>query len=241
MPRFTLGTSGFQYDHWKGEFYPEDLPKSKWFSHYAGEFEAVEINNTFYGLPSEGTFRAWKDQAPDGFIYGLKFSRYGTHMKYLKDPEETQNNFLERARLLQEHLGPVLVQLPPGWSPDPGRLDRFLEVAPDDLRWVVEFRNPGWLRHDIFRILERHGAALCIHDLLEDHPRHLTTGWTYLRFHGPEKYSGSYPSRILQGEAGWITARLQEGVDVYAFFNNDQGAMAPRNAQELGSMVTDPG
>lgn len=239
MAGFFLGTSGFQYDHWKGDFYPDDIPRSQWFSHYSTVFKAVEINNTFYGLPSRGTFDDWREQAPDDFIYSLKFSRYGTHMKYLKDPEETQENFLERARLLEDHLGPILLQLPPGWSPDPGRLDRFLDHAPEDLRWAVEFRNQGWLRDDIYRILERHGAALCIHDLLEDHPRHLTADWTYLRFHGPEKYAGSYPSEVLQGEAGWITAQLKAGTDVYTFFNNDENGMAPRNARELGSMVPD--
>lgn len=240
MPRFVLGTSGFQYDHWRGDFYPEDLPRSQWFSHYSREFSAVEINNTFYGLPSEGSFERWREQAPEDFTYALKFSRFGSHMKYLKDPEDTQSNFLGRARRLDEHLGPILVQLPPGWSPDPGRLDRFLEEAATDVRWAVEVRNSGWLRDDIFRILDEHDAALCIHDLIDDHPRVLTSDWTYLRYHGPEKYSGSYPTEVLQGEAGWISARLQEGVDVFAFFNNDEDGMAPRNARELGAMVSEP-
>jgi uncharacterized protein YecE (DUF72 family) len=240
MSRFIFGTSGFQYDHWKGTFYPETLPRSDWFSHYSGIFGAVEINNTFYGLPSEKTFDTWREQAPEGFTYALKFSRYGSHMKHLKDPEETIATFMEGARRLQECLGPVLVQLPPRWRPDPERLEAFLKAVPGEVRWVVELRNPHWLREDVLGILEKQGAALCIHDLLEFHPRKLTADWTYLRFHGPEKYSGSYPSKVLQGEAGWITAQLEGGTDVYAFFNNDEGGMAPRNARELANMVAPP-
>lgn len=237
MANFFCGTSGYQYDHWRGSFYPDDLPRGRWFGYYAGIFGCVEINNTFYGLPSVGTFRNWREEAPSDFLYALKFSRYGTHMKYLKDPAETIGAFLEGARELGPHLGPILVQLPPRWKPDPERLDAFLGEAPETFRWVLEFRNPLWLREDIFQILADHGAALCIHDLLEDHPRELTTSWTYLRFHGPEEYAGSYPSQVLQGEAGWITARLGEGRDVYVFFNNDQGGAAPRNARELANLV----
>ncbi len=241
--RFRCGTSGYQYDHWRGSFYPEELPRSSWFEHYASVFDTVEINNTFYGLPSPATFDRWRDEAPEGFLYALKFSRYGTHLKYLKDPEETIATFLEAAGGLDEALGPILVQLPPRWSPNLDRLRAFLDVAPGDLQWAVEFRNPDWLREETFGILRDHGAALCIHDLLEDHPRELTTDWTYLRFHGTSKsskYSGSYPSAVLQGEAGWMTARLLEGVDVFAFFNNDEGGYAPRNARELSGLVRQP-
>ena len=238
MSRFHCGTSGFQYDHWKGTFYAEGLPRSDWFPRYAEDFGTVEINNTFYGLPAPETFDSWREQAPDSFIYALKFSRYGTHLKYLKDPDQTIGTFLEPVERLEDHLGPILVQLPPRWTPDPGRLRTFLEEAPARHRWAVEFRNAAWLRDDILRILEEHGAALCIHDLLEDHPRPLTTDWTYLRYHGPEKYSGSYPTKVLQGEAGWITARLEEGVEVFAFFNNDEKGAAPENARELTSLVS---
>lgn len=234
---FRCGTSGFQYDHWSGPFYPDHLSKKEWFGFYADRFGAVEINNTFYGLPSEETFREWRDRAPEGFSYALKFSRYGTHLKHLKDPEQTVPAFLEGAGLLEEHLGPVLVQLPPRWNPDPDRLEAFLNEAPPEIRWAVEVREESWLRDDVFEILGAHGAALCIHDLVEDHPREITSDWIYLRYHGPRKYAGSYDEKLLQGEAGWITARLHEGRDVYAFFNNDAEGNAPRNARELAEMV----
>ncbi len=235
--RFRCGTSGFQYDHWRGPFYPEGLPRSAWFGHYAEHFDTVEINSTFYGLPSPETFTRWREEAPEGFLYTLKFSRYGTHMKYLKDPDETVSTFLEAARRLQETLGPILVQLPPRWGPNPDRLKAFLESVPPDIRWAVEFRNAHWLRDDVFQILRDRGAALCIHDLLDDHPRLVTADWTYLRFHGTRKYAGSYARKVLEGEAGWITARLLEGLDVFAYFNNDEEGNAPRDALELRRLV----
>lgn len=122
MRRFChIGTSGYQYDHWEGPFYPKGLPKKQWFAHYAGIFDTVEINNTFYNLPSEKTFRSWRGAAPRGFLFVLKFSRYGTHMKKLKDPADSIGAFLDRARLLEDRLGPILVQLPPNWRADPER------------------------------------------------------------------------------------------------------------------------
>ena len=136
-----IGTSGYHYDHWKGVFYPEDLPKTEWFSYYARQFDTVEINNTFYRLPEATTFEAWRRQAPKGFCYALKFSRYGSHIVRLKKPRDTIGKFLKRADRLGEFLGPILVQLPPNWKADPERLAAFLKAAPNDYRWAVEFRD----------------------------------------------------------------------------------------------------
>jgi uncharacterized protein YecE (DUF72 family) len=184
-----IGTSGYQYDHWQPVFYPEKLPKGKWFAYYAAHFDTVEINNTFYRLPAAGTVDQWHDRAPHGFCYALKFSRYGTHMKKLKDPADSIARFLDRAERLKSFLGPILVQLPPRWGVNPQRLAAFLEKAPRAHRWTVEFRQKDWLCDKVYRILQTHNAALCIHDMIEDHPRHLTADWTYLRFHGDR-----YPS-----------------------------------------------
>jgi len=170
-----IGTSGFHYNHWRGVLYPDTLSKSKWFSYYAKHFDTVEINNTFYHLPSASTFASWKAQAPPGFLYALKFNRYGSHWMRLKNPQATIGNFLNVASRLQESLGPVLVQLPPRWNVDVERLDRFLAAAPRSLRWAVEFRDPSWLCDEIYKLLERHHAALCIHDIVENHPRLLTS------------------------------------------------------------------
>ena len=230
-----IGTSGYRYDHWEGTFYPKGLPKREWFSHYARTFDTVEINNTFYHLPSEKTFRSWRDAAPSYFLYVLKFSRYGTHMKKLKDPAGTIDAFLERARLLEDHLGPILVQLPPNWRADPARLDAFLEEAPREHRWAVELRDPSWLVEEVYGVLRKHNAALVVHDMIRGHPREVTADWVYLRFHGPGEgdYEGSYSSQALSGVSRRIRRHLAEGRETFAFFNNDQHGDAAENARDL--------
>lgn len=227
-----IGTSGYQYRHWEGVFYPDALPVRQWFAHYTRHFDTVELNTTFYRLPEPEVFDAWREQAPPGFVYALKFSRYGSHLKHLKDPERTVPAFLDRARRLGGHLGPVLVQLPPRWKVDPKRLAGFLDHVRGQGRWAVELRDRSWLCEEVYGALEERGVALCVHDWLEDHPVRLTAGWTYLRFHG-DHYQGSYTSAELRDWAERIHTFSSRGVDVYAFFNNDQGAHAVRNALAL--------
>ncbi len=234
--RFRIGTSGWQYDHWRDVFYPADLPKNQWFAYYVKHFDTVEINNTFYHLPSEATFDSWHDQAPPGFCYALKFSRYGTQMKKLKDPEATINNFIERAQRLQSFLGPILVQLPPRWKPDHGRLRAFLDATPSNVRWAVEFREATWFSDEVYAILRDHNAAMVIHDMLPGHPREVTANWAYMRFHGVD-YSWNYSHQQLTAVAQWVRRQLDEGVDVYAYFNNDANAHAVANARDLRRYV----
>lgn len=233
---FRIGTSGYHYDHWRGVFYPEDLPKTEWFSHYAGQFDTVEINNTFYRLPEATTFDAWRSQAPKGFCYALKFSRYGSHIVRLKKPRDTIGKFLKRADRLGEFLGPILVQLPPNWKADPERLATFFEAAPRNYRWAVEFRDRRWLCEEVFAILNAHDCALCIHDMIDDHPRLVTAGWVYLRFHG-EHYGGCYSHQFLAARAFEIQEYLSKGLDVFAYFNNDAEGYAVRNAADLRRYV----
>jgi uncharacterized protein YecE (DUF72 family) len=237
MGRFRVGTSGYDYPHWKGTFYPDSLPRSEWFSHYASVFDTVEINATFYGLPAAAVVDAWRARAPAGFVYALKFSRYGTHMKHLRDPATTIPPFLERARRLDEHLGPILVQLPPHWRADPERLAAFLQAAPSDLRWAVELRDPRWLQEEVYAVLRRARAALCIHDMIEKHPRIVTTDWIYLRYHG-NRYTGGYSHQRLTADAERIADWTASGLDVYAYFNNDAAGLAVINAGQLGHYVT---
>ncbi len=231
-----IGTSGYQYDHWRGAFYPKDIPKKAWFHYYAERFQTVEINNTFYNLPKPETFEDWAHNAPEGFRYALKFSGYGTHQKKLKDPEEPIGRFLSHATRLGDHLGPILVQLPPNWHPDFERLDRFLTVAAGKAEWVVEVREREWLCDELYEILRNHRAALCIHDLIADHPEVLTTSWTYRRFHG-DHYRGSYSSQKLTAVAQRIAELRQEGFAVYAYFNNDEAGYAAQNALQLVEYV----
>jgi uncharacterized protein YecE (DUF72 family) len=230
--RLRVGTSGYQYDHWQGVLYPKDIPKKAWFAYYATHFDTVEINNTFYHLPSASAFEAWRAQAPRGFCYALKFSRYGSHLKRLKDPSEPIQRFLERAGRLGKFLGPVLVQLPPRWRVDVARLAGFLAAAPSDYRWAIEFRDPRWLCEEVFAVLEGHNTALCIHDLIANHPLRITADWLYLRFHGV-KQGGNYPSRDLLAQAGRIKQYLADGMDVFAYFNNDAHGYAAHNAADL--------
>jgi uncharacterized protein YecE (DUF72 family) len=227
-----VGTSGFHYPHWRGVFYPSELPAAEWLAFYSGRFDTVEINNTFYRLPAAETFEAWRREVPEGFCFALKFSRFGSHLKRLKEPQESIGHFLGRARLLGPALGPILVQLPPRWSADPARLEAFLDAAPADLRWAFEFRDPSWLREELYGILARHGAALCLHDLIARNPRRATAGWVYLRYHGL-RYPGGYSPQKLAAEAARIRCFLADGRDVYAYFNNDAGGYAVSNAADL--------
>jgi uncharacterized protein YecE (DUF72 family) len=227
-----IGTSGYQYDHWKGVFYPEDLPKKRWFAHYAAHFDTVEINNTFYRLPQGDTFTAWREQAPPGFCYALKFSRYASHLKRLKDPHEPLTRFLDRATRLQEFLGPILVQLPPRWNVDVHRLADFLNAVPGTIRWAIEFRDPRWLCEEIYTLLRHHNAALCVHDLIPDHPHHITAEWIYLRFHGVG-HGGNYSHQVLTAWAREIAPSLAGGLDVFVYFNNDAYGCAVHNAMAL--------
>jgi uncharacterized protein YecE (DUF72 family) len=231
-----IGTSGWHYDHWRSVFYPEELPKTEWFSHYARQFDSVEINNTFYRLPEATTFDAWRSQAPRGFCYALKFSRYGSHIVRLKKPKDTIGKFLKRAARLGEFLGPILVQLPPNWKADPERLAAFLEAAPKNYRWTLELRDRRWLCEEVFAILKEHGCALCIHDMIDDHPRLVTAGWVYLRFHG-EHYGGCYSHQFLTARAAEIQDYLSKGLDVFAYFNNDAEGYAVQNAADLRRYV----
>ena len=234
--RLYVGTSGYQYEHWRGVFYPAGLPKSHWFAFYAQHFDTVEINNTFYRLPAPKVFDGWRAAAPTGFIYALKFSRYASHLKKLKNPRRPVQLFTSRARRLESRLGPILVQLPPHWHANVDRLDLFLRTVPVRMRWAVEFRDPSWLHEPIFKVLAEHRVGLCWHDLLPDHPHRLTARFAYLRFHG-RGYAGSYTAAQLRTHARYIRDCLARDIDVYAYFNNDVGGHAITNALDMRRYV----
>jgi uncharacterized protein YecE (DUF72 family) len=223
------------YKDWRGIVYPSDLPQRRWFEHYATLFDTVEINNTFYRLPPATTVEHWAEQAPDGFAYALKLGQFGSHRMKLRDAASWLPNHVDRAERLGPALGPTLVQLPPRWKRNAERLEEFLAVAPTSMRWAVELRDPSWLHEDVFDVLRKHGAALCLHDLLADHPWELTTDWTYVRFHGPDalerKYWGRYGPERLSEPAARLEAWLAEGFDVYAYFNNDYQGHAVEDAR----------
>lgn len=237
--RIRIGCSGWQYRHWRGNFYPEDLPQTRWLEHYAGVFDTVEINNSFYRLAEEATFARWAARVPARFTFAVKASRFLTHMKKLKDPEEPVERFFSRARALGRHLGPVLYQLPPGFKLDKQRLEHFLHVLPRGVRHVVEFRDPTWYVDDVYALLRRHGAALCLHDMPGSAPDRARVGrFVYVRFHGARgRCDGSYPDDRLERWAAWLDAQVAAGAEAYAYFNNDIGGHAPRNALTLRRML----
>lgn len=242
MARARIGCSGYEYAGWRARFYPVDVPHRAWFAWYASCFDTVELNATFYRLPTGSTVEAWRDRAPAGFVHAVKCSRYGTHRKRLTDPDTWLPAFVERIAPLGPALGPVLVQLPPRWRANPARLEAFLAVAPVGLRWAVEVRDPSWLCEGVYEVLARHDAALVRHDLIADHPDVTTASWAYRRFHGPlateHAYQHAYPEAALAEAARWVCAHLDAGRDVYCYFNNDVEAHAPRDAVRLRELVT---
>ncbi len=234
-----IGTSGWVYPHWRGVFYPWHLPGAQWLPYYAARFDTVELNNSFYRLPSESAFLKWKVDVPAGFIYAIKASRYITHMKKLGDVEEALPRFLERGCLLGDKLGPVLYQLPPFWTCNVDRLRAFLDLLPGNLRHVFEFRHASWLNEAVFSLLEAHGAALCIVSL-PDFPCVLraTAPFVYIRLHGAEaRYASCYSELELEWWAEQILGFLQDGREVYAYFNNDACGYALQNASRLTELL----
>jgi uncharacterized protein YecE (DUF72 family) len=237
-PQVHIGCSGWQYKHWRGYFYPPVLQQSGWLEFYAQRFNTVEVNNTFYRLPEASTFADWRRRVPRGFSFAVKASRYLTHMKKLKDPDEPLERLFSRAGRLGTQLGPILYQLPPRWPVNLTRLEAFLRALPRRRQHVIEFREPAWYADDVFALLQNYRVALCLHDMAGSASGKLAVGpFVYVRFHGTQKYSGSYRHATLDGWADWLTDRARAGFSVYAYFNNDVGGHAPRDAMRLRRLI----
>ena len=237
-----IGTSGWSYDHWKGPFYPEDLPGSEMLSHYAGEFNTLEINGTFYRLPEENTVNDWRETVPDRFVFSVKASRYITHMKKLNDPVQSTRKFFDRVKILENKLGPVLFQLPPRWHKNRKRLERFMKALPEGYRYTFEFRDPSWFEDDVIDLLKENNAAFCIYDLAgRVSPFHTTADFVYIRLHGPgEKYRGNYSEDLLEKWVDKFKQWRAENREIFCYFDNDYEARAPRNAKTLINMLKLP-
>jgi len=232
---YIIGTSGWHYDHWRDLFYPPKLAKSGWLEFYARHFPTVELNASFYHLPSESAFTTWYKSSPPDFTFAVKVSRFITHIKRLKDSEGPLENFLKRAELLGEKLGPLLYQLPPGMHRDDTTLESFLAILPKGLRHVFEFRHESWLDDDVFETLRRHNVGLCVFDMPKlTCPLAATADFAYVRFHGSDAlYSSNYSDEALSGWAKKL-AQLPDTVKaVYIYFNNDIGGYALDNARTL--------
>jgi uncharacterized protein YecE (DUF72 family) len=235
VPRVRVGTSGWEYRDWRGRFYPRDLPKDRWLEHYVEHFDTVELNNSFYRLPAGETFAAWRDRLPDGFAMAVKASRYLTHLKRLRDPDDPLERFWSRARRLGNRLGPVLYQLPPRWHRDPERLAAFLDAVPRRTPQAVEFRDPSWYHPDTEALLARAHVGLCLHDMPGSaHTEPPVGPIAYLRFHGGTgRYQGSYSSQRLTAVADRLASWAHDGLSCWVFFNNDPQAHAIRDALRL--------
>jgi uncharacterized protein YecE (DUF72 family) len=237
--QYYIGTSGWHYDHWRQLFYPDKLPKAKWLEFYSRHFSTVELNNSFYRLPSEEAFANWRDSSPANFAFAVKVSRFITHIKRLKSVEEPVNTFLERAKILEQKLGPLLYQLPPSMHRDDERLESFLSILPHGLKHTLEFRHQSWLDEEVFEILRRHNVGLCVFDMPDlTCPLVATADFAYIRFHGSTGlYSSCYSDEELANWAGRLSGLLPEVEEVYIYFNNDAEAFAVRNAMTLGDYL----
>jgi uncharacterized protein YecE (DUF72 family) len=238
-----IGTSGWQYRHWRDGVYPPGVAQARWLEHYATLFSTVESNAAFYRLPERSTFEAWATRTPPDFVMAVKASRYLTHVLRLHDPREPVARLVDHASGLGGKLGPILIQLPPSLEVDVEHLDETLSAFPPDWQVAVEVRHGSWDRDDVCRLLQRHGAALCLadrHGPLE--PRWRTAGWTYLRFHqGRATPRPCYGDRALQGWARRLLGGWGRDAEAWVYFNNDHRGCAPWDALRFAAMCTDLG
>jgi uncharacterized protein YecE (DUF72 family) len=237
-----VGTSGWQYRHWRGAFYPEGVPQRLWLEYYAERFRTVESNAAFYRLPAEETFTQWRTRTPDGFVMAVKASRFLSHVRRLRDPAEPVRRLLDAARGLGGKLGPLLIQLPPTLAADPVLLDDCLGQFPAGVRVAVEPRHPSWWTDRVRDVLSGHNAALCWADRGGSAvtPLWRTADWGYLRFHeGTADPWPRYDGSALAAWAERIAAAWPPAAMVYAYFNNDQNAAAVRDAADFALLTQD--
>jgi uncharacterized protein YecE (DUF72 family) len=242
MPRHGavhIGTSGWNYPHWRGRFYPERFPARDMLPFYAERLATVEINKSHYRLLEPDEVAAWAAQAPARFRFACKAHRFTTHNKKLNDPVASTEKFFPPLKPLGRKLGPVLFQLPPKWRANPERLDAFLAAMPKGHLYTVEFRDRSWYCDEVTAVLKRRHAAFCIYELAGHRsPETVTAPFVYIRLHGPDgKYQGRYDDATLRGWAGKIRAWSRAGKAVYCYFDNDDRAYAPFNAMRLRELL----
>lgn len=234
-----VGCSGFFYKDWKGKFYPEDIPQRLWLEYYSEEFNTVELNNTFYRLPKPATFEQWYDRTPPHFRFAVKGSRYVTHIKRMKNPEETLAKMYDAAWLLKEKLGCILWQVPPNLKKDLDLLKQFAQACSKDLVNVIEFRHLSWFDEEVYNLLKKEQIAYCMLSAPDNYPEHAWqthNNLIYLRFHGKgDWYKYLYSDTELRE---WKNKLKQcRAKDFYVFFNNDYNANAVANARTFREMI----
>ncbi len=234
-----IGTSGWQYAHWRGRFYPPEVRQPTWLEYFAERFATVESNNAFYRLPEAHTFAGWARRTPDDFVMAVKVSRYLTHIRRLREPEEPVKLFLDRTAQLGRKLGPVLLQLPPSLRANLEALNETLGLFPRSVRVAVEFRHASWFTDEACELLRRHGAVLCLADRRGPvSPVWRTADWTYLRLHeGRAQPRPCYGQQALDSWAGRLAEQWRATEDVFVYFNNDPAGCAVRDAAVFARSV----
>jgi uncharacterized protein YecE (DUF72 family) len=223
-----VGTSGYSYKEWKGNFYPEDLPGDEMLQYYGTKLSTVEINNTFYRLPKESVLKSWADQVPAGFQFAIKASQRITHIKRLKDVEDETEYLLRMVRVLGSRLGCILFQLPPNFKKDLARLEQFLKQIPGDMRAAFEFRHASWFEQEVFDCLKANGCALCIADADDELeiPFVSTAHWGYLRLRREEYTRGDLKKWMKRVEE-------QEWEKAFVFFKHEDEGAGPKLASQF--------
>ncbi|MPZ48482.1 MAG: DUF72 domain-containing protein [Dehalococcoidia bacterium] len=235
---YRIGCSGWSYKHWRGDFYPRGVPATRWLDHYASIFDTVELNGSFYRLPSEAAVKSWRERAPANFRFSAKVSRLITHFRRLRNCEQPLARYLDRVQLLGDKLGPLLYQLPPNLECEPALLKDFLRLLPPGLSHAFEFRHQSWWTPEIYDLLRDHGASFCVFDMDRTQTPLVTTSPAlYMRFHGPEAaYRTGYSDAAL---SRWkIRIGEMKGIQqAWVYFNNDVGGHAPRDALRLKQLL----
>ena len=234
-----IGTSGWSYKHWKEIFYPPKLASTKWLPYYTQTFCTTEINGSFYRLPNQDTVIKWMEQVPPGFIFCPKMSRYLTHMKKLKNPEEPLERFFTIFEPMKKVMGPVLIQLPPMLKFDYETAERFFEIVKNNYQeyeFVLEVRHPTWLREESLTLMTKYQIGFVISQSEDKFPysEMITAKNIYIRFHGPgQLYASSYPEGMLKEFAKKFKKWVKEDHCIWAYFNNDIHGYAIENAKRL--------
>ena len=237
--KIYIGTSGWHYKHWIGTYYPAETKEKDQLSLYCKDFTTVELNNSFYHLPTAKAFKQWAASTPAKFLFAVKGSRYFTHMKKLNVLKSELTRFVKRVHYLGKKTGPILFQLPPTWKVNTERLKQFLSRLPAGDRYVLEFRNASWYTEEVYALLNEYHVAFCIYDLAgHQSPVIVTAHFVYVRLHGPgDKYQGSYHNNVLKKWAKTCKQWQRLGKDVYFYFDNDQSGYAAFNALKLRELT----
>lgn len=235
--KWWIGTSGWNYPHWKTIFYPENIPRTKWLEYYSERFDTVELNATFYRLPKEQTFKNWHKRTPQGFIYSVKISKFITHTKRLKECEDALLRFYSAIKHLKEKLGPILIQLPPGLKYEKPLFESFCSLLKSSYKHTLEVRNKTWLCDEAFEIMKRHNISFCISDTAGRYPYHeeITADFIYIRLHGSKKlYTSEYTEKEI---TEWASKIKDWDMNTYVYFDNDFNAYAVKNAIQLKELL----